>query len=143
MPFDLSLLPTVDALLNATSAALLSLGYVFIRRRNIRAHRACMLSAVGTSALFLVCYLTYHFYHGTTRFAGRGLTRTIYLAILGSHTILAAAIVPLLLLTLYRALRERFDLHRRVARWTLPIWLYVSVTGVVVYGLLYHFHPQP
>lgn len=142
MGFDLSILPTVDAVLNTTSAVLLSFGYYFIRRGNIRAHKACMLGAVGTSTLFLACYLTYHFFHGTTRFAGTGTVRGIYLAILGTHTILAAAIVPLVLVTLYRALRERFDLHKRVARWTLPIWLYVSVTGVVVYWMLYHFVPS-
>ena len=141
MGFDLSILPTVDALLNTTSAVLLSLGYYFIRRRNIRAHRACMIAAVGTSTLFLACYLTYHYFHGTTRFAGQGIVRMIYLTILGTHTVLAAAIVPLVIVTLYRALRERFDLHKRVARWTLPIWLYVSITGVIVYWMLYHAYP--
>lgn len=138
MVFDLSILPTVDAVLNATSAGLLILGYVFIRRRNIPAHKICMLGAVGTSTLFLICYLTYHYFHGTTRFAGRGVVRAAYFSILASHTVLAAAIVPLVILTLVRALRKRFDLHRRVARWTLPVWLYVSITGVVVYWMLYH-----
>lgn len=141
MGLDLSIIPTVDAFLNTTSAVLLSFGYYFIRRKNISAHRACMLGAVGTSTLFLACYLTYHFFHGTTRFQGTGTVRSVYLAILGTHTVLAAAIVPLVLVTLYRALRERFDLHKRVARWTLPIWLYVSITGVVVYWMLYHLHP--
>jgi len=143
MGFDLSFLPTVDAALNTASATLLTLGYVFIRRRNVRAHKTCMISAVATSALFLVCYLTYHYFHGTTRFTGSGALRAVYLAILGSHTILAAAIVPLVILTLYRALRGRFNLHRRIARWTLPIWLYVSVTGVVVYWMLYHLKLGP
>jgi uncharacterized membrane protein YozB (DUF420 family) len=143
MGLDLSLLPTIDAVLNATSAALLVLGYVFIRRRNIPVHKACMLAAVGTSTLFLICYLTYHYFHGTTRFAGPGIVRSVYLSILASHTVLAAAIVPLVILTLVRALRERFDLHRRVARWTLPLWLYVSITGVVVYWMLYHLQPLP
>jgi putative membrane protein len=138
MGLELSDLPTVDAALNATSAALLTLGYVFIRRGNVRAHKTCMLSAVGTSALFLACYLTYHYFHGTTRFTGHGAVRPVYFTILISHTVLAAAIVPLVVTTLYRALRGRFALHRRIARWTLPAWLYVSVTGVVVYWMLYH-----
>ena len=138
MGFDLSILPTIDAVLNATSAALLTLGYILIRRRNIPAHKICMLAAVGTSTLFLTCYLTYHYFHGTTRFAGRGVVRAAYLSILASHIVLAAAIVPLVILTLVRALRERFDLHRRVARWTLPLWIYVSITGVIVYWMLYH-----
>jgi putative membrane protein len=138
---QISYLPTIDAVLNATSALLLTLGYIFIRRGNVRAHKTCMLSAVGTSALFLACYLTYHYFHGTTRFTGQGAIRPIYFAILISHTVLAAAIVPLVVTTLYRALRGRFALHRRIARWTLPVWLYVSVTGVVVYWMLYHLYP--
>jgi putative membrane protein len=142
MGFELSDLPTVDAALNATSAALLTLGFIFIRRGNVRAHKTCMLSAVGASILFLTCYLTYHFFHGTTHFPGRGAVRPVYFAILISHTLLAAAIVPLVVTTLYRALRGRFALHRRIARWTLPIWLYVSVTGVVVYWMLYHLYPR-
>jgi uncharacterized membrane protein YozB (DUF420 family) len=141
MGFELSDLPTVDAALNATSAVLLTLGYVFIRRGNIRAHKTCMLAAVGTSSVFLACYLTYHYFHGTTRFTGQGAVRPLYFAILISHTVLAAAIVPLVVTTLYRALRGRFALHRRIARWTLPTWLYVSVTGVVVYWMLYHLCP--
>ena len=143
MGFDLSIIPTIDATLNTTSAVLLSFGYYFIRRGNIRAHKACMLGAAGTSTLFLACYLTYHYFHGTTRFAGTGTVRAIYLSILGTHTVLAAVIVPLVIVTLYRALARRFDLHKRVARWTLPIWLYVSVTGVVVYWMLYHLVPSP
>lgn len=131
-------LPAVDATLNAASALLLACGFYFIRRKNIPAHKACMLSAFATSVLFLICYLTYHYFHGVTRFPGRGFVRSFYLTLLGSHTILAIAIVPLVLTTLYRAWRERFDLHRRVARWTLPLWLYVSVTGVAVYLMLYH-----
>lgn len=137
----LSAFPTLDAALNATSAVLLALGYVFIRRKNVQAHRACMLSALGTSTLFLICYLWYHFHAGTTRFTGQGAIRGFYFALLGSHTILAVAIVPLVLTTVYRAWRERFDLHKRIARWTLPLWLYVSVTGVVVYWMLYHLYP--
>jgi uncharacterized membrane protein YozB (DUF420 family) len=141
MGLELSDLPTVDAALNASSAVLLTLGYIFIRRGNIRAHKTCMFSALGTSTIFLACYLTYHYFHGTTRFAGQGAVRPLYLTILISHTVLAAAIVPLVVTTLYRALRGRFALHRRVARWTLPAWLYVSVTGVVVYWMLYHLYP--
>jgi putative membrane protein len=131
-------LPAVDATLNAASALLLACGYYFIRRGNIPAHRACMLGAFGTSVIFLVCYLTYHYYHGVTRFPGHGAVRSFYLALLGTHTTLAVVIVPLVLTTLYRAWRQRFDLHRRIARWTLPLWMYVSVTGVVVYWMLYH-----
>jgi len=97
-----------------------------------------MLTAFSTSVLFLICYLTYHIFHGVTRFPGHGFVRSFYLALLGSHTVLAVVIVPLVLTTLYRALRGRFDRHRRVARWTLPLWFYVSVTGVVVYWMLYH-----
>ena len=142
MGLQLSDLPWIDALLNASSAVLLSVGYVFIRRRNIRAHKACMLAACTTSTIFLVCYLTYHYFAGVTRFAGEGTVRWIYFSILGSHTVLAALIVPLVLVTLYRAFRQRFDLHKRVARWTLPIWIYVSVTGVVIYWMLYHLYPS-
>ena len=141
MNLQISDFPTIDAILNATSAVLLTLGYVFIRRKNVGAHKVCMISAVVTSTLFLVFYLTYHYYHGTTRFTGQGAVRSVYFAILGSHTVLAALIVPLVLATLYRALRERFDLHKRIARWTLPLWLYVSVTGVLVYWMLYHLYP--
>jgi uncharacterized membrane protein YozB (DUF420 family) len=133
----LSYFPAIDAALNATSALLLAIGYVFIRRRNVQAHKACMLSAVVTSTLFLVCYLWYHAHHGVTRFRGDAVVRGFYLTLLASHTVLAAAIVPLVLITLCRALRQRFDRHRRTARWTLPLWMYVSVTGVVVYWMLY------
>ncbi|HZO99652.1 MAG TPA: DUF420 domain-containing protein [Terriglobia bacterium] len=135
-------LPTIDAILNATSAILLLCGFFFIRRRKVSAHKVCMLSALGASALFLICYLTYHYYHGTTRFPGVGVVRTFYLALLASHTVLAALVVPLVLVTLFRALRGTFDLHRRIARWTLPVWLYVSVTGVAVYWMLYRLYPR-
>ena len=141
MNLQLSDFPTIDAILNATSAILLTLGYIFIRRKNVGAHKLCMISAVVASTLFLVFYLTYHYYHGTTRFTGQGAVRPIYFAILGSHTMLAAAIVPMVVATLYRALRQHFELHRRIARWTLPLWLYVSVTGVVVYWMLYQLYP--
>jgi len=131
------LLPEVDATLNGLSAVLLVAGFYFIRQKNIAAHRACMLSAFGTSTLFLICYLTYHYFHGVTRFPGHGLARSFYLSLLGSHTILAVVIVPLALTTLYRAWRRRFASHRRIAVWTLPLWIYVSVTGVMVYWMLY------
>ena len=138
----ISLFPAVDATLNALSALFLVLGFFFIRRRRVRAHRACMLSALATSTLFLICYLTYHYYHGVTRFEGQGMIRPVYFALLGSHTVLAATIVPLVLVTLFRALRERFEQHKRIARWTLPLWLYVSLTGVAVYWMLYHLYPS-
>jgi len=114
----LSEFPAIDATLNATSALLLTLGYFFIRRKRIQAHKVCMLSAFATSSLFLVCYIWYHAHHGVTRFARQGAVRDLYLALLGSHTILAVVIVPLILTTLYRALRGRFERHKKIARWT-------------------------
>ncbi len=137
----ISLLPAVNAALNATSALLLAIGYLFIRRKRITAHKICMASAFGTSTLFLISYLTYHYHVGSVRFTGQGVVRVVYFTILLSHTTLAVAIVPLAVITLYRALRGRFDRHVRIARWTLPIWLYVSVTGVIVYLMLYHLYP--
>jgi uncharacterized membrane protein YozB (DUF420 family) len=113
-------------------------GYWCIRRKLVRAHSFFMLAALGTSSLFLVSYLTYHFHAGSIRFQGEGWIRAVYFTILISHTILAASVVPLALVTLLQALRTRFDRHRRIARWTLPIWFYVSVTGVVIYFMLYH-----
>jgi len=139
---QLSDFPALDASLNAASAILLIMGYQFIRNKRVLAYKVCMLSAFGTSTLFLVCYLWYHAHHGVTRFAGQGAIRSVYFTLLGTHTVLAAVIVPLILTTLYRAWKERFDLHKRVARWTLPIWLYVSITGVVVYWMLYHLYRQ-
>jgi uncharacterized membrane protein YozB (DUF420 family) len=135
--FEITALPTVNATLNAISAALLIVGFIFIRRQRTSVHRACMLAAFGCSVLFLVSYLYYHSQVGSMRFQGTGTIRTVYLAILASHSILAAAVPFLALITLVRALRQRFDRHRAIARWTLPIWLYVSVTGVVVYWMLY------
>ncbi|NJD09064.1 MAG: DUF420 domain-containing protein [Gemmatimonadetes bacterium] len=129
-------LPGVNATLNATTAVLLAVGYRLIRLGHRRAHRAVMLSAFALSVLFLVSYLWYHAHAGTTRFPGRGWVRPLYFAILLSHTVLAAAIVPLVLVTLTRALRADVSAHRRLARWTLPIWLYVSATGVVIYAML-------
>src|SRR5262245_1521850 len=130
-------LPALNASLNALSAACLLLGYLCIRARKRDAHRAFMLAAVCSSTLFLVSYLVYHFHVGSVRFQGEGLLRTVYLSILLSHTVLAALVVPLVITTLFRALRGRFDAHRRLARYTLPVWAYVSVTGVVVYWMLY------
>ena len=130
-------LPTVNATLNGLSAILLVLGYVLIRRRRIDAHRKVMLTAFATSTLFLVCYLVYHFQVGSVPFRKTGAIRTVYLSILATHTVLAAAVPPLAIITLSRGLRQRIAQHRAIARWTLPIWLYVSVTGVVVYCMLY------
>lgn len=136
-------LPALNATLNATSAVLLLLGYRFIRRREISAHRACMLAAFAVSVVFLISYLTYHAQVGSVRFPGSGWIRGVYFTILITHTILAALVPPLAVVTLTRALRGQFDRHRRLARWTFPIWLYVSVTGVVVYVMLYHVYAAP
>jgi uncharacterized membrane protein YozB (DUF420 family) len=130
-------LPSVNAFLNATSAILLIWGYILIRRRSIDQHRRVMLSAFVTSSLFLVCYITYHVQVGSVRYQHTGMLRAIYFTILISHTLLAAAVPVLAILTLNRGLRARYPQHRAIARWTLPIWLYVSVTGVVVYAMLY------
>jgi putative membrane protein len=132
-------LPALNAILNSISATLLVTGYGFIRNGNRNAHRNCMIAAFATSTLFLISYLTYHYLHGSTKFQGQGILRSVYFAILLTHTILAVTIVPMIFVTLSRALRQRFDKHRRIARWTLPLWLYVSVTGVVVYLMLYQF----
>jgi len=137
-------LPAVNATLNATSALLLLLAYRAIRRMEVERHRRLMLAAASTSAVFLVCYLVYHAHVGSVPFTGRGPVRAVYFTILITHTILAAAIVPLVLRTLYLGLRRRDDRHRRVARWTFPLWLYVSVTGVVIYLMLYQLYaPGP
>jgi len=130
-------LPAVNAALNATSALFLLCGYSFIRRRNILAHKICMLCAFVCSTAFLALYVYFHAHAGIIRFGGRGWIRPVYFTLLLSHTILAVVIVPLVLITLSRALRQKFDRHRAIARWTLPLWLYVSVTGVVIYWLLY------
>jgi uncharacterized membrane protein YozB (DUF420 family) len=130
-------LPAVNASLNATTAVLLIVGYVLIRRGRRQLHRRVMITAFCTSVLFLVSYLTYHAHTGSKHFTGTGTARTIYFSILLTHTVLAAAIVPLAIMTLSRGLSARYDRHRKIARWTLPIWLYVSVTGVVVYWMLY------
>jgi len=137
----ISYLPHVNACLNGTSAVLLFTGYTFIRSRNVAAHRACQLAALGVSLLFLASYVTYHYNHGATRFQGAGIVRPIYFTILTTHTILAIVIVPLVILTFYRALRNDFARHRRIARITLPLWLYVCVSGVIVYLMLYQIYP--
>jgi uncharacterized membrane protein YozB (DUF420 family) len=136
-------LPAVNATLNGLSAIFLTAGYIFIKRGNKVAHRNCMISAFVTSVVFLGCYLTYHATVKTvTHFVNPAWFRPYYLAILISHTILAAAIVPLILMTLWRAKKENFEAHKKIARWTWPLWLYVSVTGVVIYLLLYQIFPQ-
>ena len=137
-----SVLPHLNAALNTSSFILLTTGYFLIRRGRIIAHRNCQLLAVATSILFLISYVTYHQHHGTTRFTGQGMARTVYFTILTTHTILAAAIVPFVLVTLWRAWRGDFVRHRALARWTLPMWLYVSITGVLVYLMLYHLYPS-
>ena len=139
---DLSVFPVINACLNGTSAVLLGTGYYLVKQRRLQAHKRFMVAAFVTSALFLVSYLTYHWEltqtgRTITRFQGQGIWRPIYFAILGTHTVLAAIIVPLVLVTVTRALRGKFDLHRAVARWTLPLWMYVSITGVVIYLMLY------
>ena len=132
-----SSLAPLNAVLNSVAAILLLLGFAFIRRRWVRAHRACMLAAFAVSTIFLASYLAYHYQVGDVRFAGRGWIRTGYFTMLISHVALAAAILPLAIITLARALRGRFPAHRRIARWTWPIWMYVSVTGVLVYLMVY------
>jgi uncharacterized membrane protein YozB (DUF420 family) len=143
MVLALTDLPTVNAALNATSAVLLALGYGFIRRRQVAAHKLCMIAAFITSILFLVSYLVYHYHVGSVRFPGQGWVRPLYFTILITHTILAIVIVPLALITLFRAWKADFTRHARIARWTLPIWLYVSLTGVVIYVMLYQLYPRP
>ena len=133
-------LPALNASLNGVALVFLIAGYAFIRRRQVPAHRASMLAAVAASTCFLVSYVVYHASAGSKPFPGTGAIRAVYFFILITHVVLAAAILPLALVTLSRALRERFHLHVRIARWTLPIWLYVSVTGVVIYGMLYRVY---
>ena len=138
-----SVLPHLNATLNASSFVLLSSGYYFIKRKRIRAHRNCQIAALTTSVVFLVSYVVYHLHHGTTRFAGQGIARPIYFTILTTHTFLAAVIVPFVIITVRRAKRGDFARHKAIARWTLPMWLYVSITGVLVYLMLYHLYPSP
>ena len=140
---SISFLPTLNALLNATTGILIVTGFLLIRRGRVKAHRACLIGAVTTASLFLISYLVYHvgFGAGVTRFTGTGWVRPLYFTILISHTMLAATIVPFVVITLRRGLRGDFSRHRRIARWTFPMWLYVSVTGVIVYLMLYHVYP--
>ncbi len=140
--FSIPQWPALNASLNALSALLLAAGYFFIRRKRIAIHRFFMGAAFLTSSLFLASYLGYHYFVGATSFSGRGWIRPVYLSILLSHTVLAALTLPLVIVTLSRALRGQFDRHRRIARWTLPIWFYVSVTGVIIYAMLYHLYPS-
>ncbi len=133
----ISSLPKVNATLNALSALFLLIGYFFIRSKKIKQHIICMALAASTSVLFLISYLTYHFFHGATRFPGTGTIRTIYYSILLSHTLLAIVILPLVIVTIKRALWKQYDKHRAIARITFPLWLYVSITGVVIYWMLY------
>lgn len=134
--------PTINAILNATCAVLLVVAYRAIRRRDIACHRRWMLAAAATSALFLASYLVYHARVGSVRFLGTGAARAVYFSVLLTHTVLAVAVLPLVLRTLYLGLKRRDDPHRRIAKWTFPIWLYVSLTGVVVYVMLYHLYPH-
>jgi putative membrane protein len=140
---SISDLPHVNAALNMFAAILLVVGHQQIKRKRVAAHKTCMLSATGVSAAFLTSYLIYHYAVGSVRFAHSGALRAVYLAILGSHTILAATVPVLVAITLWRALKSDFPRHRRIARWTYPIWLYVSVTGVIVYLMLYQLFPGP
>jgi uncharacterized membrane protein YozB (DUF420 family) len=134
---DATILPHINASLNGLGAVLLVTGYLFIRQKKIAAHRACMVAAFCLSILFMVSYLVYHSQVGSMKFQGTGAVRTFYLTILATHSLLAAIVPFLAVITLWRALRERFEKHVKIARWTLPIWLYVSVTGVIVYWMLY------
>jgi putative membrane protein len=133
-------LPALNAALNATAAIFLMAGYIAIRRGRIRTHKRCMLAALATSALFLISYVVYHANAGSRPFPGSGIARVVYFGILITHVVLAAAILPLALTTAARGLRAQYDRHVRIARWTLPIWVYVSVTGVVIYVMLYRVY---
>jgi uncharacterized membrane protein YozB (DUF420 family) len=130
-------LPAVNATLNGISAVLLMVGYVLVRQRKLEQHRRVMIAAFSTSVLFLICYVIYHANVGSRRFPGQGPIRSVYFFVLITHIVLAALVPPMAIITLVRGLRARYDAHRRIARWTLPIWLYVSVTGVIVYVMLY------
>ncbi len=138
---DISTLPAVNAFLNATSAVLLTVGYLFIRRKKAASHKICMLTAFGVSCLFLVSYLIHHYQVGSIPFSGQGWVRPLYFTLLISHIILAALIVPLALVAVYRGLNAQFEKHVKITRWALPIWLYVSVSGVIVYVMLYQLYP--
>jgi putative membrane protein len=139
VPEQYAMFPVINATLNATSGVLLYVGHGFIKRGRMAAHRTFMIAAVVTSTVFLTSYLYYHFHVGNIRFQGHGWVRPVYFAILISHTLLAITIVPLVIITLVRGLRGSFERHRAIARWTYPLWMYVSVTGVVVYFMLYRW----
>jgi putative membrane protein len=139
VPEQYAIYPVIDATLNGSSAVLLVTGWGFIKRGRMAIHRAFMIAALVCSALFLTSYLYYHAHVGSVRFQGQGWSRPVYFTILISHTLLAIVIVPMVIITLSRALRARFDRHRIIARWTFPLWLYVSITGVIVYFMLYHW----
>lgn len=134
-------LPAVNATLNGISAVLLLMGFIAIRKGKKEIHQRCMISAFAVSAVFLICYLVYHYYAGSTKFTATGWVRPVYFAILISHVILAAAIVPMILMTMWRAWKKDFEKHKKIARWTWPLWMYVSVTGVVIYLMLYQWFP--
>jgi len=136
-------LPTVNALLNSIAAILLGLGYYYIKNKRIHHHKYCMISAFGVSALFLVSYLIYHYFAGSRHFQGEGFVRYVYFTILLTHTVLAVVNLPLIITTFYRAYKQDWARHRKIAIWTFPIWMYVSVTGVIVYLMLYHLFPGP
>ena len=137
---DYSYFPALNATLNGASAVLITTGRFMIARKRVHLHRACMIAAVVASSIFLVSYLYYHAHVGSVHFPGQGWARTLYFAILISHTFLAAAVVPLVLFALTYGLKSRFDRHRRIARWAFPVWLYVSITGVVIYVMLYQIY---
>jgi uncharacterized membrane protein YozB (DUF420 family) len=137
LPIDYSIFPPLDATLNGVTAVLLAIGHNWIKHGQVAKHRVTMIAAFLTSSLFLACYLYYHVHVGSVHFRGQGWSRPLYFSILISHTLLAAAVVPMILVTLSLGLRSRFDRHRSFARWTYPIWMYVSVTGVIVYLMLY------
>ncbi len=136
-------LPAVNACLNGLSAVFLTIGYVFIRQQKQTAHRNCMIAAFITSTVFLTFYLIYHYNAGRTVFQNPAWFRPIYLILLLTHTVLAVVIVPLILLSMHRGLKGRYELHKKISRWTWPLWMYVSVTGVIIYLLLYQIFPQP
>ena len=136
-------LPLINACLNGLAILFLTLGFVFIKQGNKTAHRNCMVSAFVTSAVFLTCYLIYHFSTRATRFLDPAWFKPIYLVILFTHVVLAVVILPLIFMTFSRALKARYELHKKIARWTWPLWMYVSITGVVIYLLLYQIFPQP
>lgn len=138
-----STLPHLNAVLNAAAAVTLLIGFIFIRRKNIDAHRRSMITAMAISAVFLISYVTLRFYAPIFEFRGEGIIRPIYFTLLVSHVLLAIAIVPLVIITVFRALSARFDKHKKIARWTWPVWMYVSVSGIVVYLMLYQIYTGP